>query len=59
VKNNTTRHKNVDRTEAIRLTLTFLQFLENKIISKQVYHLSSIDMKEIPDFDKFIERHSK
>lgn len=49
-KNVRRTHTDQDLTEEIRTTLTFLQFIENKIINKQVYRVSSLDMKEIDNF---------
>lgn len=43
-----------DRTEEIRCALTFLQFIENKIINKQVFCISSMDIKEIDHFAEFM-----
>jgi len=48
-----------DKTEAIRATLYFLQFIENKIICKQVYKLTSYDMPEVVGFQRFIREHLK
>lgn len=48
-----------DKTEKIRSILYFLQFIENKIIKKQVYHLSSQDAEDINGFSKFMAMHLK
>lgn len=46
-------------TERIRSTLYFLQFIENKIIKKQVYNLSSQDFEGINGFSEFMALHLK
>ena len=46
-------------TERIRSILYFLQFIENKIIKKQVYHLTNQDLEGINGFSKFMALHLK
>lgn len=46
-----------DRTAEIRAALSFLQFIENKIINKQVYKINSLDMKDIENFSEFMSLH--
>lgn len=46
-------------TERIRSTLYFLQFIENKIIKKQVYNLSSQDFEGINGFSEFMALYLK
>lgn len=43
-----------DMTAEIRAMLSFLQFIENKIIKKRVHNISSLDMQEIDGFSKFM-----
>lgn len=55
----TKRAEEVDKTEQIRTALYFLQFIENKIIKKQVFNLSAQDVGEIRGFPRFIALHLK
>lgn len=55
----TKRFEEEDKTEQIRTALYFLQFIENKIIKKQVYHLSNQDMPEIRGWPKFMALYLK
>jgi hypothetical protein len=48
-----------DKTEQIRSALYFLQFIENKIIKKQIFNLNNQDLNEIDGFSRFISLHMK
>lgn len=46
--------ENTDRTEQIRSTLSFLLFIETKLINKQPYGIASLNMSEIDGFNKYM-----
>jgi len=48
-----------DKTEAVRTTLFFLQFLENKIVNKPIFRLNTLDHGEIKGFQRFIVEYLK
>lgn len=48
------KDNDIDTTEGIRTALSFLQFIENKILNKQVFGISSLEVKNINHFSEFM-----
>lgn len=54
MKNKSRCSKEDTRTAQIRATLSFLMFIETKLINKQPYRLASLNMTEIDGFSNYM-----